>query len=229
MDPERILSLILMAPGAILAISLHEAMHGYVADRLGDSTARSMGRLTLNPFKHIDPVGTVLVPAILYLTSGLMFGWARPVPVNIFNLRNPKRDMAVVAAAGPGANLVLALSASICLFLLSGLLSVTNFNVGTIKAIFFPLAMILQIMVYFNLFLMMFNLIPIPPLDGGRILVGLLPRKQAEAVAAIEPFGFFILVALMVIGRSVFNYLFYPVSILADWLVPNSLSSLIGG
>jgi len=229
MDPERILYLILMAPGAILAISLHEAMHGYVADRLGDGTARMMGRLTLNPFKHVDPIGTVLVPAILYLMGGLMFGWARPVPVNIMNLNNPKRDMAIVAAAGPGANLTLALAASICLFLMAGLLSVVNFDPGILRSIFFPLGMILKIMVYFNLFLMMFNLIPIPPLDGGRILVGVLPHKQAEAVAAIEPFGFFILIAILMVGRSFFQYLFLPVQILGNWLVPNSLTPLIGG
>jgi Zn-dependent protease len=231
MDANKLLFLILLAPGAILAIALHEAMHGYVANRLGDSTAKFLGRLTLNPFKHIDLVGTILVPALLYVFSGAMFGWAKPVPVNILNLNNPKRDMALVAAAGPGANLLLALIASVALYGLGALLSVLSIGETVAQAVFFPLVMIFVFMMKFNLFLMMFNLLPIPPLDGGRILVGVLPRGPAASVAAIEPFGFFILIGLLMINRSVpFLHVFMkPASWLEALLLPGAFASLLGG
>ena len=179
----------------LLAITLHEAAHGYVARMFGDSTAWMLGRVTLNPLKHVDPVGTVLVPGVILLTSalagagGMLFGWAKPVPVNFANLRHPKRDMIWVAAAGPGSNLLQA----ILWALLFKLLLVA----GVQERFFFLVA---QAGVSVNLVLMALNLLPLPPLDGGRILVGLLPPGPSQALARVEPYGFFILIALLVTG-----------------------------
>ncbi len=218
---EKIMGLILLAPGALLAISLHEAAHGYVAHRLGDSTAKFLGRLTLNPFKHIDPIGSVLVPTVLYLFSGMMFGWAKPVPVNVLNLGNPKRDMALVAVAGPAANLIIATLSSILLYLVAFVARTMPIGEGAFHTVMVPLINILFFAIIFNLFLMMFNLIPIPPLDGGRILVGLLPNRQAHAVAAIEPYGFFILIGLIVLGVT--RVLWVPMGMLIYLMVPKSM------
>jgi Zn-dependent protease len=232
MDPQKIMYLILLAPGMILAISLHEAMHGYVANRLGDPTAKFLGRLTLNPFKHIDPIGTILVPAVLFMTSGMMFGWAKPVPVAVQNLKNPKRDMAIVAAGGPGANLILAIIASAALYLIAGVASRVPLADAVRQTVVVPLVMIFFYMLQFNLFLMMFNLLPIPPLDGGRILVGLLPLTQARVVEAIEPYGFWVLILLLMADRYVhfLRTFMAPVYWLQHYLVPSAiLQQLIGG
>lgn len=184
----------------LLAITLHEAAHGYVARMFGDSTAWMLGRVTLNPLKHVDPVGTVLVPGVILLTSalagagGMLFGWAKPVPVNFANLRHPKRDMIWVAAAGPGSNLVQAI--------LWALLFKLLLMAGVQERFFFLVA---QAGISVNLVLMALNLLPLPPLDGGRILVGLLPPGPSQALARVEPYGFFILIALLVTGTlSVF-------------------------
>ena len=179
----------------LLAITLHEAAHGYVARMFGDSTAWMLGRVTLNPLKHVDPVGTVLVPGVILLTSalagagGMLFGWAKPVPVNFANLRHPKRDMIWVAAAGPGSNLVQAI---LWAFLFKLLLMA-----GVQERFFFLVA---DAGIKVNLVLMALNLLPLPPLDGGRILVGLLPPGPSQALARVEPYGFFILIALLVTG-----------------------------
>lgn len=179
----------------LLAITLHEAAHGYVARMFGDSTAWMLGRVTLNPLKHVDPVGTVLVPGVILLTSalagagGMLFGWAKPVPVNFANLRHPKRDMIWVAAAGPGSNLVQAI--------LWALLFKLLLMAGVQERFFFLVA---QAGISVNLVLMALNLLPLPPLDGGRILVGLLPPGPSQALARVEPYGFFILIALLVTG-----------------------------
>jgi len=223
--------LILLAPGAILAIALHEAMHGYVAHRLGDPTAKLMGRLTLNPFKHIDLIGTILVPALLFYTSGLLFGWAKPVPVNIQNLNRPKRDMALVAAAGPGSNLALAVIASLALYAL-GPLTQLSIPISVLRTVLVPLILILFFMVKFNLMLMLFNLIPIPPLDGGRILIGILPLDLARAVARIEPFGFFILIGILLIDNQVpiLDYSLRPaMNLLEQILMPGYVEAIIRG
>jgi len=177
----------------LLAITLHEAAHGYVARMFGDSTAYMLGRVTLNPVKHIDPIGTVLVPLVMVTLSGFMFGWAKPVPVNFNNLRNPKRDMIWVAAAGPGTNLLQAILWAI----LWGLLR----SAEVTETFFFAVA---QAGVQVNLILMALNLLPLPPLDGGRILVGLLPDKLGYAVSRVEPYGFFILIALLVTNTLAF-------------------------
>ena len=174
----------------IFAITLHEAAHGYVAKHLGDYTAYQQGRISLNPLVHIDPVGTVLIPIVLVvLTAGqFVFGWAKPVPVNFSNLRNPKRDMLWVAAAGPGANLLMALRWGLALKL-AFVLPTNYFS--------YPLQEMAKGGVMINLALMVLNLIPIPPLDGGRIAVSLLPNRLAYRFAMIEPYGFIIIIALL--------------------------------
>ena len=170
----------------LFAITVHEAAHGYVARLFGDNTAFVAGRITLNPLKHIDPIGTILVPLVMVTLSGFMFGWAKPVPVNFGQLRKPKRDMIWVAAAGPGVNLLMAilwlLFAKAVVFL-------------DMQEAFFLLVADAGIKV--NLMLMALNLLPLPPLDGGRILVGVLPRRIAWQVARIEPYGFVILMVLL--------------------------------
>jgi Zn-dependent protease len=175
----------------LFAITVHEAAHGYAARHYGDNTAYMLGRITLNPVKHIDPVGTILMPLLLYFaTSGaFLFGYAKPVPVRFGNLRNPKRDMVWVALAGPGANLAQALAWGALFLMLSG--------AGVDEPFFLKMC---QGGVLVNVVMFVFNLFPLPPLDGGRILVGLLPHRQAELVSRIEPWGFFIVMALVIAG-----------------------------
>ena len=175
----------------LFAITVHEAAHGYVARYFGDSTAWSLGRVTLNPIKHIDPLGTIVMPLMLYFaTSGaFLFGYAKPVPVQFGNLRNPKRDMIWVALAGPGANLAQALLWAMALYLLQG---------AAVSEPFF--IKMCQAGILVNVVMFVFNLFPLPPLDGGRILVGLLPYKQAVLVSRIEPWGFFVVMALVLAG-----------------------------
>lgn len=175
----------------LFAITVHEAAHGYAARHFGDNTAWSLGRVTLNPVNHIDPIGTILIPLLLYFTTSgtFLFGYAKPVPVRFGNLRNPKRDMIWVALAGPGANLVMALAWGALLYLLQG--------AGVSEPFFLKMC---QGGVLVNVVVFAFNLFPLPPLDGGRILVGLLPYKQAEWVSRVEPWGFFIVMALVLAG-----------------------------
>ncbi len=184
-------TVVLYALPVLFAITVHEAAHGYAARHFGDDTAYVMGRITLNPLKHIDPVGTILMPLMLYFaTSGaFLFGYAKPVPVRFGNLRNPKRDMVWVALAGPGVNLLQA-------FLWGALLLVLQ-GVGVTEMFFLKMC---QGGVLVNVVMFVFNLFPLPPLDGGRILVGLLPYRQAELVSRIEPWGFFVVMALVVAG-----------------------------
>ena len=175
----------------LFAITVHEAAHGYVAKYFGDNTAWALGRVTLNPLKHIDPVGTIVMPLVLYIaTSGaFLFGYAKPVPVQFGRLRNPKRHMIWVALAGPGANLIQALLWGIVFYLLQG---------AAVSEPFF--IKMCQGGILVNVVMCVFNLFPLPPLDGGRILVGLLPYKQAMLVSRIEPWGFFVVMALVLTG-----------------------------
>ena len=174
----------------VLAITVHEVAHGWIARKLGDNTAFMLGRLTLNPFKHVDPMGTILIPGmLLLLQAGFIFGYAKPVPINWKNLRHPKRDMALVAAAGPGANLLMALA--------WGLLIRLGLSLGEpgIALVYMGVAGIT-----INIILMVLNLLPLPPLDGGRVVTGLLPGPWAYRFSRIEPYGFFILIGLLVTG-----------------------------
>ncbi|NOY13425.1 MAG: site-2 protease family protein [Deltaproteobacteria bacterium] len=188
---ETIISKIaIMLVPALLAITMHEVAHGYVAERFGDPTARLLGRLTLNPLRHLDPIGTIAI-----FIFG--FGWARPVPVNAGNLRRPKRDMIWVALAGPTANLLLAIFSAL---LLRGLGLLETTSVGRMDlflTIAKPLRMMAGFSLYINVLLGVFNLVPLPPLDGGRILTGILPEKQAKMVNRLEPFGFILILFLV--------------------------------
>jgi Zn-dependent protease len=173
----------------LFAITVHETAHGWMALKLGDKTAMMLGRLTLNPFKHIDPLGTILIPGLMYMLAGFMFGWAKPVPVTWQNLRQPKRDMVFVAAAGPMSNLLMAL-----LWALAIRAGLALGDAG-LALVFMGVAGI-----FINTILMVLNLLPLPPLDGGRVMTGLLPGPLAYKFSLIEPYGFFILVGLLVTG-----------------------------
>ena len=191
---------ILLVP-ALMAITCHEVSHGYIADRFGDNTARSMGRLTLNPIKHMDVFGTLMVFVV-----GI--GWAKPVPVNFNNLRHPKRDMIWVAAAGPITNFLLAsVSALAMRLLVNGTVGIAEGS--PLAAVIAPVTLMLAFSVYINLLLALFNLIPVPPLDGGRVAVGLLPYGLSAALSRVEPFGMIIIIAL-VFFTDAFNYVISP-------------------
>jgi Zn-dependent protease len=192
----------LYALPAILAITLHEAAHGYAAKRLGDFTAYQEGRISLNPLKHIDPIGTLVVPAVLLVASGgkLAFGWAKPVPVNFSRLRNPKRDMFWVAAAGPAVNLLMAIGWAIVFKIV--VTSPLNYFTD-------PALAMAQGGIVINLVLMVLNLLPIPPLDGGRIAVSLLPNSMAYSLARLEPYGLLIIMLLMV--TDILGSIMYPI------------------
>jgi Zn-dependent protease len=177
----------------IFAVTVHEAAHGWVADKLGDPTARKLGRITLNPLPHIDPVGTLLVPVLMLTFTGFLIGWAKPVPVSVGRLGSPKRDMAIVAAAGPGVNLLMALIWSLVLLVAHSL-------VHSMQMVAIPLLLMSVAGVFVNLVLMAINLLPVPPLDGGRVLNGFLPARVSRLYLKLEPYGLFILIALLITG-----------------------------
>lgn len=217
MDGTLVQTIAIYALPVIFAITLHEAAHGYVAKHFGDLTAYAAGRISLNPLRHIDPVGTVALPLILLAVSkllgaGIIFGWAKPVPVNFSNLRNPKRDMLWVAAAGPFANFLMALlwAAGIKFGLAWG---------GDYFGL--PLVLMGAAGVFINVIIMMLNLLPLPPLDGGRILVSLLPHRLAYNVARLEPYGFIILIVLLFVGALgiVLWPLIHAMVALLEWLL----------
>ena len=188
---ELIQTVLIYALPVLFAITVHEAAHGYAARHFGDNTAYMLGRITLNPIKHIDPIGTILMPIMLYFaTSGaFLFGYAKPVPVNFGHLRNPKRDMVWVALAGPASNFIQAIVWAVVMITLVG--------TGVEERFFLEMA---RAGVLVNLVMWAFNLFPVPPLDGGRILVGLLPWRQAQMVSRLEPYGFFIVMGLVIFG-----------------------------
>ena len=189
--PNLIQTVAIYALPVLLAITIHEAAHGYFARYFGDNTAWTLGRVTLNPLKHIDPIGTIAMPLLLYFaTSGaFLFGYAKPVPINFRKLRNPKRDMIWVALAGPASNFVQALLWAVALVVMVG--------IGTQERFFIQMA---QAGALVNLVMWAFNLFPLPPLDGGRILAGLLPYRQAQWLERIEPWGFFVVMGLVLAG-----------------------------
>lgn len=186
----------------IFAITVHEAAHGYVASRLGDQTARLAGRLTLNPIKHIDPIGTVVLPLILLAVGSIIFGWAKPVPVEWRNLRRPKQDMAWVAVAGPGANLAMML-----LWAGFGKLAVSFQHV--FKGYTEPMLYMALAGIGINIVLMVLNMLPLPPLDGSRVVSSFLPPRQEEQYNRLEPYGFIILIVLVVTG--VLGWFLWPI------------------
>jgi Zn-dependent protease len=195
----------------IFAITVHEAAHGYAARHFGDMTAAAAGRISLNPLKHIDPIGTVLVPLLTLLAGGILFGWAKPVPVNFGQLRHPKRDMLWVAAAGPGSNLVMAILWAL-IFRIAPALP-PEFSV--------PLALMAQAGIMINVVLLVLNLLPLPPLDGGRIAVSLLPHPYAWRFAKIERYGFIILIVLLftgILGKIMWPFI-NAVSAAISWLI----------
>ena len=177
----------------LFAITLHEVGHGWTAKQFGDRTAENQGRLTLNPIAHMDPVGTVLLPGILLYLGGLVFGWAKPVPINPMNLTNPKRDMFFVAIAGPAANLLMT-------FFWSFFFTANVFLFGEQYYLYPYLVLMAQTGVFINLVLMVFNLLPIPPLDGGRVLRSIVNEKIGRTIDLIEPYGFFIVIGLIFLG-----------------------------
>lgn len=190
-NTDTLQNILILALPVLLAITIHEAAHGYAARHFGDRTAEMLGRITLNPLKHIDPIGTVVMPLLLYFGSGgsFLFGYAKPVPINTRNLKNPKRDMIWIALAGPASNFI---QAALWMILLIALVLA-----GVDDTFFLSMA---QGGVRINLVLWALNLLPLPPLDGGRIAVGLLPYKPASMLSRIEPFGFWIVLGLALTG-----------------------------
>jgi Zn-dependent protease len=222
----------------LFAVVLHEYAHGWVADRCGDSTAKRLGRLTLNPLAHIDPLGTIVVPLLCLLLPGsVLLGWAKPVPVDPRNMRQPGRDMALVAAAGPGMNFLLAVGSAVLLALLlsmnPALLSmdsrdtVPDEDTTWAAMMLLPVAVMAFYSVLVNVFLGIFNLMPIPPLDGGRILVSLLPPRPALVLARVEPYGMLILVGLLVFDREL-RIIHTLTSTFASGLSGTILSTAVG-
>lgn len=208
-EMSLIQTLVVWTPPVLLAVTLHEVAHGWVARELGDDTAGKLGRLSFNPLKHVDPVGTVLVPGLLYTLAGIVFGWAKPVPVNWDNLRNPRRDMALVALAGPVANVVMLLAWA----------AVAKFGLSYGQDYFMATGLA-GIMI--NAVLIALNLLPVPPLDGSRVVSALLPHDMALQYGRIEPYGLIILLVLIFSGAL--DRLMKPTMDVIGWVMQTLLS-----
>ena len=216
---EEILRIAIIAVPIVIAITFHEAAHGFVAKMFGDDTAARLGRVTFNPIKHIDLFGTILLPAFLLLAhAGFVFGYAKPVPVNFGALRNPKRDMIWVAAAGPGTNLALALASAVLLYLV--------LHAGAAPDRILTTFLLASIEI--NLVLAILNMLPLPPLDGGRVMTGLLPHELAAPYARIEPYGFLIIIAALFLLPWLGAKLGMDLNIF-EWLIARPVNWLMRG
>ena len=205
--------LLIILPVLLFSLTIHELAHAVTADWYGDPTARRLGRISLNPLVHLDPVGSFVLPLMAFSLGGFIFGWAKPVPVNTANLKNHRRDFLVIAAAGPASNIVMAIGASVLIGVVPG-------GLGASEGIPAVLATLGLFMVQFNLILAVFNMLPIPPLDGGNVLAGLLPEALAASYdRLIRPYGFLILIVLMATGW-LYRLIDPPYSALMRWLQP---------
>jgi Zn-dependent protease len=211
--------LLIAAIPILIAITFHEVAHGFVAYKYGDPTAKMMGRLTLNPIAHIDPVGTIIVPLMLFIFSKgtFIFGTAKPVPVNFYNLRHPRRDSALVSAAGPATNVIIAFLSILLLVLISKISIVFNSSAFIGQKIILPLYKMLQYSISFNIFIAAFNLLPVPPLDGGRIVTSLLPTKHSYQFSKIEPYG--ILIVLILWFTGIAHYIIVPIQLFIKLII----------
>lgn len=200
----------------LFAITFHEVAHGWVANKLGDGTARMLGRLSLNPIKHIDPIGTILVPLIAIFSAGLLFGWAKPVPVNTRNFKAPLKDMALVAIAGPVANLLMVV---FWLIIIKIVLMVSGPHASGVARGFFEMA---WLGIYFNFILFFFNLLPIPPLDGSKVVSGLAPRSVSNFIERMEPYGMYFIIGIIALSY----YRIINISPFFDFIKNISLSAV---
>ncbi len=211
--------LLIAAVPILIAITFHEVAHGFVANKLGDPTAKVMGRLTFNPLAHIDPIGTIIVPLMLFILSKgtFIFGTAKPVPVNFYNLKHPRRDSAIVSAAGPAINIIIAFISVLFFILIYKIFPPSASQTFVSQKIIAPIKVMLHYSISFNIFIAAFNLLPIPPLDGGRIVTSLLPTKHSYQFSKLEPYGILIVLGLWFTGIA--RYIIIPIQLFIELII----------